>query len=120
MSEPNVNLPKYKQSPPPQTEQITEREQIRQIWRPLYDLGYKGHEQIDAQYMAMLISQAVTETQALLTASNRELLERLFQNEQAVFHTIDKPTKEQRRIHDGLQEIYKIELRKLGDHEKGT
>lgn len=55
----------------PQTEQIPEREQIRKIWRPLYDMGTKGSEQVDAHGMAMLVSQAVTETQALLTASNR-------------------------------------------------
>lgn len=48
------------------------REQIRIIWRPLYELGYKGAEQVDAQYMAMLISSAVTETQELIDKKVRD------------------------------------------------
>lgn len=44
------------------------RERIREIWRPLYDLGYKGAEQIDAQYMALLVTQATDEAEALLTS----------------------------------------------------
>lgn len=58
-------------------DEVTEREKIRRIWRPLYDLGYKGAEQIDAQYMALLITQAVDETQALLNNQIQRELEEL-------------------------------------------
>lgn len=47
------------------------REDIRKIWRPLYDLGIKGQEQIDGQYMAMLISVATDETEALIASKEK-------------------------------------------------
>lgn len=46
---------------------VNPREEIRKIWRPLYDLGLKGAEQIDGHYMGILVSAAVTETQDLIT-----------------------------------------------------
>lgn len=53
------------------------REQIREIWQPLYNAGFSGSKQIHAQEMAYLITAATDETEALLTQSNVEVLDRL-------------------------------------------
>src|SRR4051794_12164883 len=58
-----------RKTPPNQRKGITmndEREAIRKIWRPLYELGTTGQEQISGEYMAHLISAAVDETQQLI------------------------------------------------------